>query len=207
VNAIAAVLNQPTKPASWPIYREILDRENAPKPGDAEALKSAMAALGKSRDDLERDVRATRWARSLQALIDESPNHLPALRAANAAIEAHDAEMTRIIDGLKARKSELHREALEIDSKVRESQQASSDLVKLRMENRELFGLPPRELPAAPINMITALTAPMPKQEEPDYSCYPKPYSSPVSSGEMPNQIVGPDLTEPEFDPSGAMAL
>jgi hypothetical protein len=127
------------------VYRETLQRDADPKPGDAKKLREAMATLGYGPDRLAADLATLRQAVSLER---EAAGFTPELdeqhNAAWALLTSHNAESERIAAEREAERVHLNVEADRLSNRRDAARNAASKLTELKAANAALFGLQPQ---------------------------------------------------------------
>ena len=172
--------NQEARDKALGVYRETLQRDADPKPGDAKRLQAAMATLGYGPDRLAADLAVLRRAESLTADAAANTSELiEQLDQAWAALTAHIAGSERIAADRETERVKLHIAADRLTNRQTVARDAAGKLKTLQGEHRDLFGLPALEPEAAPVFSQTYNVMPSPSQPaspliETDFSLLPK---------------------------------
>lgn len=133
----------PTSEA-WTLYRQLLERNANPEPGDADLLHSVMRSLNRTADQVRRDLAAIRSATEME---DRLAHEKPRLRDALADISRRldDCRRRRRLanEAFDREMGDLNGEFIGLDIEQSRLSNAESVLNQLRLGHRELFGLPP----------------------------------------------------------------
>jgi vacuolar-type H+-ATPase subunit I/STV1 len=129
-------------------YAELLARNDQPRQGDAQALREAMKALGKTAGDLAADLDVLNRAASLDAQVAGVEAIDREIQEAAAAVETAMVEHRRVTTEQNARLRDASARLNGLHNRQRAAEDARRELHELRRRHFSLFGLP--EVKAAP---------------------------------------------------------
>jgi hypothetical protein len=153
---------------SLELYREILLRANAPKPGDEKKLREVMAAIGKTAADIEPDQRVYLQADALEQQAQGLDGLGPQVEAAGKKLTDYIEETKLLEQERRAKKVRLSTEFQTLQSRQEQARQAGNKLKALKARRPDLFDAEPSPTPRATEGNATPKQSPRPETADAD---------------------------------------